>query len=211
MNINQAPARANETKKNCHRLSYTESKKTFRFINDTYFVTTLWSPRSGQTSTFRSGLLLAGFIVWTATWAAHTDWFLYSAPTLTHCAPPLIICAWFMTWISKSILITVLLSHEARVTLPKSNMAMLYKLSLADDVSVFVLLVDVRHKLPKVYVASVIRKIAVLLNGSLIFTFRGVDSATAIVKLNWTLRPTNCHSVDLWSANLNSEAWKYIS
>ena len=83
------------------------------------------------------------------------------------------------------------------MTSPKSNMAMLYKLSLADDVSVVVLLVDVRHELSKVYVASVIRKIAVLLNGSLSFTFRGVDSATAIVKLNWTLRPTNCHSVDL--------------
>ena len=113
----------------------------------TYLVIKLQPPRSGQISTFKSGLLLAGFIVLIANCEAHTDWFMYWAPTLTHCASPLTTCAWFITWISNSISILVLFSNEARVTFPSSNNAMSFNPSFAEDVSVVVLSLGLRCSL----------------------------------------------------------------
>ena len=48
---------------------------------------------------------------------------------------------------------------------------------------------------------SVIRIIAVPLNGSLILHFMGVDSGMSIVKHNWTFLPINCH----WFGTLETE------
>ena len=91
---------------------------------------------------------------------------------------------------------------------PKLKLAISFKPSFAEDFSVVVLALGLRCSLINVTLASMSRKIAVPLKGSLILAFSGVDSGISIVKLNWTLRPVNCHSVDLCIPNLNSEAWE---
>ena len=140
--------------------------------------------------------------------AAHTDWFMYSAPTLTHCAPPLVILAWFNSCTSKSILISVLFTDGLRVMFPSSKNAMSFRPSFADDFIVVLLTLEVRCSLTEEYLASVSRIIGPPKDGSLILAVRGVDSGMSIVRLNWTLRPVNCQSVDLSRPNLNSEAWR---
>ena len=80
---------------------------------------------------------------------------------------------------------------------PSSNNAISFKPSFAEDVSVVMLALELRCSLTKVNLAFVSRKIAVPLKRSLILAFSGVDSGISIVKLKWTLRPVNCHSVDL--------------
>ena len=94
------------------------------------------------------------------------------------------------------------------MTFPRSINAASFKPSFAEDVRVVVLTLALRCSLTNVNLTSVSRMSAVPLNGSLIFIFKGVDSGISIVSVNWTLRPTNCHSVDLWKPNLKSSAWE---
>ena len=181
---------------------------TCKLLLGTYPKSTLW-PAGGTPfkSTFKTGLLHAVWTVLTASMAAQTDWLaLYWVPTLTHCKPPLTICSWFITWTSNSILIVVSLSDEALVTEPKSKNAMSIKPSPADDVMLVALLVKVSCLLTSAIFASVSRRMAVPLNGSLILVFSSVDSGMVIVSEYLTRRPTNCQSADLVRLNLYSEA-----
>ena len=67
---------------------------------------------------------------------------------------------------------------------PSSKKAMSFRPSFAEDVIVVVLTLEVRCSLTEEYLASVSRIIGLPMNGSLILSFRGVDSGMSIVRLN---------------------------
>ena len=92
------------------------------------------------------------------------------------------------------------------MTFPRSIQAISFLSSFAEDISVVALMLAVRCLRTATKWTSVIRIIAVPLNGSLILHFMGVDSGMSIVKHNCTFLPINCHWLELWRLNLSLDA-----